>query len=227
MIRGFFASRSGLAWEQSRSDVIANNVANVNTSGFKRGVAVGAEFGQVLLKRLGDQLGAVTQAPQVGVLGSGATLDRIAVDNTPGAVEVTAQSLDVALEGPGEFMFLGPAGPGYTRAGSFHRDASGMLVTADGFPLLVGGAPVGAGAGTLQIIEGGTVIVDGKNAGTLDIRGGSAARIRTGGLERSNVDLAQEMTDLITALRSFQANQRALQMQDQTLEKTVTEIGRV
>lgn len=225
MIRGFSASRSGMAWEQTRTDVIANNVANVNTSGFKRSLALGTEFGAVLLSRLGDPAGTVP--PKVGFLGAGSKLDRIVTDTVQGAVEATGQPLDVMLDGPGEFTFLGAGGPAYTRAGNFHRDAAGVLVTADGYPVLVGGAPVGAGARTLEIGDGGVVTVDGRNAGTFDLRGANGTRVVTGSLERSNVDLAQEMTDLITALRSFQANQRALQMQDETLAKTVSDVGRL
>lgn len=225
MIRGVGASRNGMVFEQSRLDMIANNVSNVNTGGFKRSVGVGAEFGQLLLRRWGD---AEREAPSIGQVGEGAVLREVTADDTPGPLEVTGRPLDLALEGPGEFTYLTAAGQtGYTRNGSFSRDSQGLLVTAEGYPVLVGGAPVGMGAGELSISPDGLVLVDGQAVGRPDIRGAGLTRIKSGALEQSNVDLAQEMTDLITALRSFQANQRVLKAQDETLARAVSDIGRL
>lgn len=216
-----------MAFEQIRTDVIANNVANVNTGGFKRSVAVGAEFSQMILQRLGDAVAKEGEAPEIGKLGNGAALEAVVQDFMQGALEQTDNPLDVALLGPGEFTFLGPQGIGYTRNGAFAQDGAGRLVTAEGYPVLVGGAPVGGPGQTLSIEPDGTVLVDGAAAGKLDIRGGVGTPLAIRTQERSNVDMAQEMTDLITALRSFQVNQRALQMQDQTLSRAVSEIGKV
>lgn len=132
----------------------------------------------------------------------------------------------MALVGPGEFTVQGASGLIYTRDGRFKRDASGQLVTAKGQPVLMGGAPLGAGATTLELTPDGEVMVDGTPAGRLDLRGATAdTQVRGGWLEASNVDMAAELTDLITALRSFQINQRALQMQDQTLGKAVNDLA--
>jgi flagellar basal-body rod protein FlgG len=216
-----------MALEQQRLDMIGNNVANVNTTGFKRSVAAGGEFAALLLHRMeprGDG-----EAPVVGRLGQGAALRQVASDATQGALEVTDGPLDVALVGAGEFVYQGPDGQlGYTRNGSFHRDTQGRLVTADGRVVLVGGAPVGAGAEALTMTRDGVVMVDGQPAGRPDLRGAAAdTRLQGGALERSNADLAQEMTEMIIAMRSFQANQRALQAQDETLARAVSDIGRV
>lgn len=227
MIRGIGASRAGLAWEQSRSEVIANNVANVNSSGFKRSVAVGSEFNRVLLRRFGDSGAVIGEAPELGPLGFGAVLSQVIADQADGEVEQTGNPLDVVLKGPGEFVYDGPGGPGYTRNGQFRRDAMGVLVTDQGFPVLVDGGPVGFAAESVSIEPGGVVLVDGRRVGRLDVRGGQPEDVVVGGLERSNVNLATEMTDLITSIRSFQANQRALQVQDETLGKAVAEIGRL
>lgn len=228
MIRGVEASRRGMAFEQVRTDVIADNLANLNTPGFKRSTAVGEEFGTALLHRLENTPSGPDGSPAVGPLGLGSVLAEAAVDMAQGELVATGMPLDVALLVPGQFVYMGPAGPGYTRSGAFHRDASGQLVTADGYPVLVNGAPVGAGAGTLRVEEDGTVVADGVAVGRLDIVGGTGeVRLAVGSLERANVDLAQEMTNLITALRSYQANQRALQWQDQTLSLAANEIGKV
>ncbi|HYF93964.1 MAG TPA: flagellar hook-basal body protein [Symbiobacteriaceae bacterium] len=223
MIRGMGASRAGMVWEQARTEVIANNVANVNSDGFHRSVAVGREFGQMLLRRIGDQQPG---GPVLGAAGSGAELAEIVQDQRSGILRESDNPLDAALAGPGEFTVLGAAGLTYTRDGRFKRDAEGQLVTAQGQPVLVSGAPVGAGATSLEITDDGTVMVDGQAAGRFDLRGATAeTKVWGGRLEASTVDLAQELTDLITALRSFQINQRALQMQDQTLGKAVNDLA--
>lgn len=227
MIRGINASRTGMAWEQNRAEVVSNNVANVNTDGFRRSVAVASEFGQILVRQISGKEPGQGQSPAIGPMGRGVTLTELVQDQTAGALDFTGNPLDVALSGPGEFTYLGPAGPAYTRDGLFHRDSMGQLVTEQGYPVLVGGMPVGFRAESLRIESGGMVVVDGQPVGRLDLRGGQSADVVVGALERSNVTLATEMTDLITALRSFQANQRALQMQDETLGKATAEIGRL
>jgi flagellar basal-body rod protein FlgF len=229
MIRGVGASRMGMLAEQNRTEVISNNLANLNTNGFKRSVAVGSEFEQLLLFRMGDALSAGDgAAPPVGRLGQGATISMVAPDESQGTLVETGNPLDVALQGPGAFLFQGPGGPGATRNGAFHRDSLGRLVTAEGDPLLVGGVPVGQGAAALSIQEDGTVVADGAPVGQLDITGSTGpVRLVLRSVEQANVDMAQEMTDLIVAMRSFQANQRAMQAQDETLERAVSEIGRV
>lgn len=227
MIKGIQASKSGMAWEQTRSDAIAHNVANVNTDAFKRSVAVGREFEALLLERLGDAPPGGEKPPAIGQVSAGAALDQITADQSDGAIRTTGRELDLAILGPGEFTYQTPAGPAYTRNGAFHQDRDGQLVTTEGFPVLMDGAPLRARGQNVTIGADATVYLDGVAAGRLQIRGTDSPRIQTGALESSNVALAQEMTNLVTALRSFQVNQRAFQMQNQTLEKVVSEIGRL
>lgn len=223
MVRGVLASRLGMQWEQSRMDSIADNLANLNTAGYQRTIALGGEFGQMLLRRMQSS----TDPKTVGRLGQGARLEQVVRDRTQGTAEVTGRPLDITLIGPGEFVYQTPGGVGYTRQGEFRRDAAGRLVTAQGYPVLVGGAPVGLGARELTLTNQGEVILDGSSAGRLDIRGGNRnTSLAVGSLERSNVDLTLEMTDMIAGLRAFQANQRLLQVQDETLAKAA-ELGRL
>lgn len=228
MIRGVGASRAGMAIEQSRSEVIANNIANLNTDGFKRSVAQGTEFAQMLLQRLGDQPAGGEKAPQVGRIGHGAVLEEVTADLTQGDVGQVENPYAVALFGAGEFTYLEPAGLGYTRNGNFRLDGTGRLVTEQGHPVLVNGAPVGGPGLSIKFDADGTVFVADQPVGQLDIRGrGADTQVMPGYIERSNVVLAQEMTDMTMALRSFQVNQRAMQMQDQTLAKVVSEVGKL
>ena len=228
MIRGIEASRRGMAVEQTRTDVLANNVANINTDGFKRSVVVSKAFGDMVQERLGD-FAPGEQPQQVGPLGVGAVVDTVAVDRREGQIRYTDRPLDVAIMGAGQFVYRNPDGTlGYTRNGAFTRDTNGRLATADGKPVLVGGQPVGTLADKLEIADDGTVLLNGNPAGQLDIQGrDTTTKLKAKALESSNADLTAEMTELTIAMRSYQVNQRALAMQDQTLAKAVSEIGKV
>lgn len=231
MIRGFGASKLGMSTEQTRTEVLANNLANVNTNGFKKSVAVSAEFERMLLQRLEDNTDG--QRPTVGSLGNGATLEAVLPINVQGVITKTDGALDFAIEGDGQFAAQGPNGVIYTRNGAFHQRADGTLVTVENHPVLFRDAagalaPVVATGGVPQIQPDGAVIANGQMVGRLEIAGATADTvIHSGHLEASNVELAKEMSDLIVALRSFQVNQRAMQMQDQTLSRAVTDIGKV
>lgn len=231
MIRGVEASRRGMAVEQTRTEVLANNVANINTAGFKRSVAISGEFEQMLLRRLDDQVGR--EAPVIGTLGNGAAVEEVLPVLRQGDLIATGRDLDFALEGPGEFAVQGPDGVTYTRNGVFQLTGDGTLVTAEGYPVLMrtaGGelAPVTGLTAPPAVEPDGTLLAGGQPLGRLALEGaGPETRVHTRTLEASNVELAQEMTDLIVALRSYQVNQRALQMQDQTLGRAVTEIGKL
>lgn len=233
MIRGMGASKLGMSWEQLRTEVIANNLANVNTLGFKRSTAVGSEFGAMVLSRLGDLDAPLNDPPLVGRLGNGVTVSELATDESDGSPQLTGNPLDVMIQGPGLFTYLGPNGVGYTRAGNFHQDAEGQLVTEEGNPVLVNGKAVGTRHpdGTVDQIEindQGVVLVDQQEVGALDIAGRDATtRFMPRALEGSNTDMAQEMSDLIITLRSFQANQRAMTIQDGTVAKAANELGKV
>ncbi|MFZ5826776.1 MAG: flagellar hook-basal body protein [Bacillota bacterium] len=231
MIRGFGASKMGMSVEQSRTDVLANNMANINTPGFKKSMAVSAEFEAMLIQRMGDSTDQ--RAATLGLLGNGATLDQVLPVDLQGDLQETGRALDFAIEGPGRFMAQGPNGVITTRNGAFRQTEDGTLVTAEGYPVVVrnqGGelSIFQQPGGAVEVQADGTLLAGGQVVGRLEMEGVTAeTKIHSGKLEASNVELAKEMTDLIVALRSFQVNQRALQMQDQTLGKAVTEIGKI
>lgn len=136
MMRSLYTAASGAQAQQFHIDIIANNVANVNTTGFKR---VRAEF-QDLLSQTFEAAGALTAqgtnvplGVQVGLgVGVSAT-QRIWL---PGSVQQTGNPLDMAIQGEGFFQVLLPNGQtAYTRDGSFKRDANGQLVTSDGYQM--------------------------------------------------------------------------------------------
>lgn len=232
MIRGMMASRLGLTVEQSRTDILANNLANVHTNGYKRSSVRVGEFEPMLLQRLADPTDQ--GAPVLGLLGNGVQLDEVVVDHRQGDPRQTGRPLDLAIIGSGEFAVQSVDGIRYTRDGAFQQATDGSIRTADGSAVLIrDGAgqvvPLQSAPGVLPTFEAnGQVLVNDRVVGTLEMRGTTAeTRVQQEYLEASNVELAKEMSDLIISLRSYQANQRAMQMQDQTLAKAVTEIGKV
>lgn len=249
--------------EQTRLDVVANNLANSNTAGFKRDSVVVGSFSGILLQRLNDpdQAGPRSLGDPgrvIGTLGTGAFVQEIAVDMSPGAPRPTGNELDLYIQGNGFFTIQTPDGLRYTRQGSFVQDSQGRLVTPEGYPVLAGGAPVGLPGSRISVAGDGTVYVDGIAAGTLDIvtaadvgglRKEGEARfaavapgevptippepgvptgwtLMTGFVEGANLNPVTEMVDMITVMRAYEANQKAIQAQDETLAKAVNEVGR-
>ena len=130
-------ARTGLDAQNTKMRVIANNLANVNTSGFKR---QRASF-ETLVYQHNITPGAPADAQNqyaIGLsLGTGVALQGTARIETQGALQTTGNALDIAIEGPGYFQVEMPDGQiGYTRAGNFSRTAEGTIVTAGGLPLI-------------------------------------------------------------------------------------------
>ncbi|MEY2633368.1 MAG: hypothetical protein RIR00_2022 [Pseudomonadota bacterium] len=136
MIRSLWIARSGLDAQQTNIDVIANNLANVSTNGFKRSRAVFEDLLYQNLRQPGAQSSQQTQVSNGLQLGTGVRPVSTARIFTQGALQKTDNSLDIAIQGEGFFQILLPDGTtGYTRDGSFQRDNQGQIVTPEGYPL--------------------------------------------------------------------------------------------
>ncbi len=159
MIRSLWIARTGLDAQQTQLDVIANNLANVSTNGYKRGRAVFEDLLYQTLRQPGAQSSQQTQIPTGLQLGTGAKPVAVARIFTQGNVQKTDNSLDIAVQGNGFFQVLLPDGTtAYTRDGSFQKDNQGQIVTADGFPLQPN-ITIPANALSLSVGQDGTVTV--------------------------------------------------------------------
>ena len=261
MLRSMYSGVSGLKNHQLKMDVIANNIANVNTAGYK---ASRVSFQEVYSQTLKGATEAVpnarggTNPQQVGLGVSTASIDVI---HTGTGVLRTDILTDLAIQGDGFFAVTDGVDTYYTRAGNFTIDANGDLVNPAGFKLLNTEGDVinlagfynknidreGAFTGILEdsndITDIGTIGLarfsnpagllktgenlyqDSLNAGMLTgyYYGGEdgAGVIYSGGLEMSNVDLANEFTEMITTQRGFQANSRVITTSDELLQELV------
>ena len=174
MIRSLWISKTGLDAQQTNMDVIANNLANVSTNGFKRGRAVFEDLLYQTLRQPGAQSSQQTQLPSGLQLGTGVRPVATARVFTQGNLTQTANSLDVAINGQGFFQVLLPDGTtSYTRDGSFHVDSQGQLVTSSGYHVQ---PAITIPANTLSI----TIARDGVVSVT---RSGSAAPSQVGSLQ--------------------------------------------
>lgn len=136
MIRSLWIARTGLDAQQTSLDVIANNLANVSTNGFKRARPVFEDLLYQTLRQPGAQSSQSTQIPSGLQLGTGAQPISTARIHTQGALQQTGNDLDVAINGAGFLQILLPDGTtGYTRDGSLQKDNQGQLVTSNGYPV--------------------------------------------------------------------------------------------
>jgi flagellar basal-body rod protein FlgF len=234
IIRGLYTSAAGMISQLQVQDVAANNLANANTTGFKKDQPVFAAFPELLLHRLHDA-GSHSSVP-IGTTGTGVWVQEIATVHQQGVLEETGRELDFALAGEGFFVVETPLGRRYTRNGSFAFDAEGYVVTNSGHRVLGNNGFYLTGEDNLP----DQLLVVNFPAETLLIKEGDSLffteetgqahpgnPVRQGVLEKSNVNVVTAMVDMIAVIRAYEANQKAIQVQDQTLDKAVNDVGRV
>jgi len=159
MIRSLWISKTGLDAQQTQLDVIANNLANVSTNGFKRARAVFEDLLYQTYRPAGAQSSQQTQVPVGLQLGTGVRPVSTARIHTQGNLQQTGNSLDLAIQGPGFFQIQQPDGTtAYTRDGSFHVDSQGQVVNSNGFALQPA-ITIPANATQITIGQDGTVSV--------------------------------------------------------------------
>ncbi len=251
MLHGIYLSAAGALIEEVRQAVIANNLANSSTDGYK---SDSVSFRRRLAEAREDLIpGAGGLDAGLDGLPGGVFLDEVAFSRSQGAIVPTGDSFDLALRGDGFFVVGDGRQLLYTRAGSFRRNAAGDLVTADGrFKLLgVDGNPVSVGAGEVRVGSRGEISVNGRPAGRLLVAGGldparfdkaggnyfrylgeglppaAAAEVIQGSLEVSDVSPVNEMVRLIQSHRAYEANLQMARIQDSTLARAASDLPRV
>lgn len=182
MWRGLYTAGAGMITETKRTDTIANNLANANTTGYKRDEVINREFAPMLIKRINDgkMQNDVTSfkgfsvngnnAPVVGTLGLGAYISEIATDHTQGGFQTTGNPLDLAISGDGYFAIQTPNGVRYTRDGNFYKSATGQLQNVRGQAVLnQQGQPITIPRTATEITVGaqGEIRADGRMLGRL------------------------------------------------------------
>lgn len=157
MLRAFSTAATGMTAQQMTVDVIAHNLANINTNGFKRTQIDFQDLLYLKIQEAGREVGASTQAPVGLEIGSGVKPAGTTKVYTPGELQNTARDLDLAITGEGFFQVMMPNGEKrYTRDGSLQRDADGNIVTTTGY-LLDPPVTVPVNAVSIDIGEGGAV----------------------------------------------------------------------
>ncbi len=165
MIRSLWISKTGLDAQQTQMDVVANNLANVSTTGFKRSRAVFEDLLYQNLRQPGAQSSSQTQIPSGLQIGTGVRPVAAERIHTQGNMQQTGNKLDVAIQGSGFFQVLMPDGTSaYTRDGSFQTDSQGQIVTASGF-VIQPAMTIPANSTSVTIGQDGTVSVT--QAGTV------------------------------------------------------------
>lgn len=249
MIRGLYGAATGMMALMNKQDVISNNLANVNTPGFKKDYASIESFPEMLVYESERQSSENTDYRIVGKMGFGVGIGQTGFVMSNGVLRNTNAPLDLALSGGGFFSVQTAEGERYTRNGSFSKDAYGRLVDSDGNLVLGENGSISANGKDILVDTNGRIQVDGQYVDTLKIRsfprnaltkvganlfsastGGVVSEdlsIRQGYLEASNVDSTGEMVDMVQTIRAYEINQKILKTQDEILGRAVNEVGRV
>src|ERR1035437_4924194 len=235
-MRALSTASTGMMAMELNVQVIANNLANMTTTGYKR---QRAEFQDLLydhVSRIGTQTSAQGNILPVGIdLGSGVKSVGTPRLMTQGTLSQTGGTLDVAIRGDGFFKIQLPDGTyAYTRDGSFQMDATGRIVTAQGQVSIVpqgGSTPTVLGQITLtRFINQAGLLPVGDNMYTETPASGTpqdgipntdgAGDLQQASLEQSNVDSVTEITNLIAAQRAYEMNGKVITAADQMLQST-------
>jgi len=238
-----------------KMDVTADNIANVNTTGYKRDRVATRSFTEELLKRLDDPGDQPFHDVPIGHMSQGVFVDDIYTDFSSGGFQRTSAPLDLAISGSGFFCVsyadkAGQTSEVYTRDGSFTLGSGGLLLTQEGNPVLGMNGMITIPPGNITVTEDGSIFsgdvyVDKLKltdfADTHELRkqennlfnATNRARqtdfkgaVQTGFLENSNVNSITEMTDMINISRVYEANQRLITIHDTMMNHIANDIGR-
>jgi flagellar basal-body rod protein FlgG len=243
MERGLYIAATGMLSDVTRQDIIAANLANINTNAYKVDRPVNETFSELFLTNLRN-------GREIGSMNMGTRIAEVVTDFSQGPLRPTQGAYDMAITGDGFFKVMNASGSSYTRNGQFTKTDNGYLVTARGDyvldtndnPIYLGNSSsdpkVGADGRIVQdnVILGQIKIVtldipnakkigeslwEGKETGTQP----TGTDIKQGFLEGSGVNSINEMVEMIRTLRSYESSQKAITSIDGTLDKAVNSVG--
>ncbi len=240
MDSGLYAACAGLMARTDSLDAIADNLANVSTSGFRGRLG---SFSSVLAASATHPLGSVLNevTNNYGVLGS------TRMDQQQGAISSTGNSMDFAIQGSGYFAVATAGGTQYTRNGAFQVSPQGQLITSNGDAVLGQGGVIKLPPGQLSISPDGTISANGAIAGKLrmvefapgtqpaaagnnnytvpqgSVKTSTGSTVHQGMLESSNVNPVTSVVQLIDAQRSAETMRHVLSMFDTEIDKTAVQ----
>ncbi len=166
MLRGIYTGASGMIAQQARMDAVANNLANVDQTGYKKDTAIFKTFPEMLIRRLSDDglgivpTGSYDTMPFVGKLGTGVEVNEVYTQFEQGSLQRTENSFDLALEGRGFFAVQTERGERYTRNGAFTINQDGVLMTHNGDPVLGENGVIRVQQNNFIVNERGEIIVN-------------------------------------------------------------------
>ncbi len=235
MDRGLFVALSGAVIQEKRLEILTNNLANVNTAGFKKESPV---FEEALPLPYGVRYYSKTNS--------------VVTDMTPGIAEKTERPLDLAVNGSGFFTVETPYGIRYTRDGNFTLGPGGKLITKEGYAVLGEKGAIKLTSSDISIDSQGNIKEHGATVGKLKlaafsdpsklVREGNFfyqpaqklkeiplanTQVEQGVLEISNVNPVKAMTTMIEALRSYEQHTKMIQTLDDMTKQAISEVGKV
>ena len=255
MNRAIYPILSGALAQERQMQVFANNMANVNTAGFKQDdqaftsvLARAQVSGSALVHRAGF-------GQQIGVRPAGSA-ERVFVaphaihtSFEAGRIRITGNSLDMAIQGNGFFEVNTPQGVRYTRNGMLSLDSQRRLVTNLGYPVMGTKGEIKVPPGMIEINAQGVINVEGQPVATIKVMefpedrmpqknpdgflaldNGKLAKnpqIQAGHIEESNVNSISEMTKMIQGMRNYESAQKLIQTLDHMAEISIQDVGRV
>ncbi len=257
MVRGLYTAYTGMANEQKRLDLIANNLANAATVGYKEENVTNQAFDDLLTIKIRDASeGNINRS--IGTMSMGVKLGENYTDYKQGSLRQTNNTYDLALEGKGFFQLslmdkAGNESIRYTRNGSFTMSNDGHIVDKDGNYLIgeSGAIVVPSNATNIIIDKRGAIYANGEYVDSIKltdfedynylsksgdtmyqaldgaVEKAPAASIQQGYTEQSNVNIVSEMVNMITITRAYEANQKVIKTVDQSLDLAVNSIGRI
>lgn len=252
MIKGLYSAASGMMLGLVRMDALSNNLANVNTCGFKKDIVVSTAFPDMLLSRLEKQEnGASGSFRQIGKLGTGACAGLQTSDFSQGNMKRTDNPLDIALANSSYFVVETANGERFTRNGQFKLTDTGLLTDQSGNPVMDINNEQIIVEGDLQVDKQGNISVNGEEFSTFKIvsfadqtntmtkMGNSLwqsstpytedanPQVMQNYVEDSNVNAVSEMIEMIKVTRAYESLQKIVQAQDESLQTVIEKVGTV